>query len=478
MVSDTIQFLLNNKIYKIKNPDPNKTILSYVRDDLKKTGTKEGCAEGGCGACTIVLAELNKNKIIYKAINACISFLPILNGKQLILVEDLINDNKLHPVQEAMVKFHGSQCGFCTPGFTMSLFSMHKNFKSINNQVIDEALSGNLCRCTGYRPIIDAAKSLNKKKDQDQFKKNQKQTISLLRKLKNVDLEINNRGKKYFAPKTIINLKKILKKFPNAKILSGGTDLSLEVTKLRKELKTIISLNSIEKLNFIKKTKNSVEIGATTSLIDFQNFIKKYFVDFYDILKRYGSLQIRNVGTIAGNIATASPIGDTLPLLLTLDAKVVVQGLKQTKVFSLNEFFISYRKTKLKKGEFIYSIKIPINKNKIFKAYKISKRFDDDISSVCGSFSFLINKNKITKVAIAYGGISEIPKRAITIEKKLINSEFSENTFSKAVNLINKDFSPLDDMRASKNYRIDVAKNLLLKAFYEIKNKQTIRINS
>ena len=478
MVSDTIQFLLNNKIYKIKNPDPNKTILSYVRDDLKKTGTKEGCAEGGCGACTIVLGELNKNKIIYKAINACISFLPILNGKQLILVEDLTNDNKLHPVQEAMVKFHGSQCGFCTPGFTMSLFSMHKNFKSINNQIIDEALSGNLCRCTGYRPIIDAAKSLNYKKDQDQFKKNKNQTISLLRKIKNVDLEINNRGKKYFAPKKIINLKKILKKFPNAKILSGGTDLSLEVTKLRKELKTIISLNSIEKLNFIKKTKNLVEIGATTSLIDFQNFIKKYFVDFYDILKRYGSIQIRNVGTIAGNIATASPIGDTLPLLLTLDAKVVVQGLKQTKVFSLNEFFISYRKTKLKKGEFIYSIKIPINKNKIFKAYKISKRFDDDISSVCGSFSFLIKKNRIIKVAIAYGGMSEIPKRALTIEKKLINSEFSENTFSKAVNLINKDFSPLDDMRASKNYRINVAKNLLLKAFYEIKNRQKIRINS
>ena len=478
MVSDTIQFLLNNKIYKIKNPDPNKTILSYVRDDLKKTGTKEGCAEGGCGACTIVLGELNKNKIIYKAINACISFLPILNGKQLILVEDLTNDNKLHPVQEAMVKFHGSQCGFCTPGFTMSLFSMHKNFKSVNNQIIDEALSGNLCRCTGYRPIIDAAKSLNNKKDQDQFKKNKNQTISLLRKIKNVDLEINNRGKKYFAPKKIINLKKILKKFPNAKILSGGTDLSLEVTKLRKELKTIISLNSIEKLNFIKKTKNLVEIGATTSLIDFQNFIKKYFVDFYDILKRYGSIQIRNVGTIAGNIATASPIGDTLPLLLTLDAKVVVQGLKQTKVFSLNEFFISYRKTKLKKGEFIYSIKIPINKNKIFKAYKISKRFDDDISSVCGAFSFLIKKNKITKAAIAYGGMSEIPKRALTIEKKLINSEFSENTFSKAVNLINKDFSPLDDMRASKNYRINVAKNLLLKAFYEIKNRQKIRINS
>ena len=478
MVSDTIQFLLNNKIHKIKNPDPNKTILNYIRDDLKKTGTKEGCAEGGCGACTIVLGELDKGKINYKSINACISFLPILNGKQLILVEDLANSNRPHIVQEAMVKFHGSQCGFCTPGFTMSLFSMYKNYKSINNELVEEVLSGNLCRCTGYRPIIEAAKSLNNKKDYDQFRRNQNKTISLLRKIKDVDIEINYQGKKYFAPKTIPNLKKLLKKYPNAKILSGGTDLSLEVTKFRKEIKTIISLNSINKLNFIKKGKNLLEIGATTSLFKFQNLIKKYFMDFYDVLKRYGSLQIRNVGTIAGNIATASPIGDMLPLLLSLDAKIVIYGANKKKIYSLNQFFISYRKTKLKKGEFIYSIKIPLNRENVFKAYKISKRFDDDISSVCGSFSFLIKKNRITKVAIAYGGMSEIPKRALTIEKNLINSEFSENTFSRAVDLMNKDFSPLDDMRASKNYRLTVAKNLLLKAFYEINDKKNIRIHS
>ena len=478
MVSDTIQFLLNNKIHKIMNPDPNKTILNYIRDDLKKTGTKEGCAEGGCGACTIVLGELDKGKMNYKSINACISFLPILNGKQLILVEDLADSNKPHIVQEAMVKFHGSQCGFCTPGFTMSLFSMYKNYKSINNELVEEVLSGNLCRCTGYRPIIEAAKSLNNKKDYDQFRRNQNKTISLLRKIKDVDIEINYRGRKYFAPKTIPNLKKLLKKYPNAKILSGGTDLSLEVTKFRKEIKTIISLKSINKLNFIKKGKNLLEIGATTSLFKFQNLIKKYFMDFYDVLKRYGSLQIRNVGTIAGNIATASPIGDMLPLLLSLDAKIVIYGANKKKIYSLNQFFISYRKTKLKKGEFIYSIKIPLNRENVFKAYKISKRFDDDISSVCGSFNFLIKKNRITKVAIAYGGMSEIPKRALTIEKNLINSEFSENTFSRAVDLMNKDFSPLDDMRASKNYRLTVAKNLLLKAFYEIKDKKNIRIHS
>ena len=476
MVSNKIKFIFNNKIYKLENPDPNKTILNYVRNDLKKTGTKEGCAEGGCGACTIVLGELNKNKIIYKSINACISFLPILNGKQLILIEDLVHENKLHVVQDAMIKFHGSQCGFCTPGFTMSLFSMHKNHKSINNEIIEEALSGNLCRCTGYRPIVDAAKSLSNKKDQDHFKKNQSKTINLLKKIQPIDIEINYREKKFFAPKTISNLKKILKQYPDAKILSGGTDLSLEVTKFRKEIKKIISLNSINKLNFIKKSRNLLEIGATTSLFDFQNLVKEYFTDFYDILKRYGSIQIRNVGTIAGNIATASPIGDTLPLLLSLEAKIVVQGMNQKKIYSLNNFFLSYRKTKLKKGEFIYSVKIPLNKENIFKAYKISKRFDDDISSVCGSFSFSIKKNKIKKVAIAYGGMSEIPKRASIIEKKLIDSEFSESTFTKAVCFINKDFSPLDDMRASRNYRLSVAKNLLLKAFYEIKDNRNIRI--
>lgn len=478
MVSDTIQFLLSDKIYKIKNPDPNKTILNYIRNDLKLTGTKEGCAEGGCGACTIVLGELNRNRIIYKSINACISFLPILNGKQLILIEDLVHENKPHVTQEAMVKYHGSQCGFCTPGFTMSLFSMQKNNKLINNEIIEEALSGNLCRCTGYRPIIDAAKSLNNKKNKDHFEKNQNKAIQLLKKIKAIDIEINHRGRKFFAPKTIPNLKRILKKYPEAKILSGGTDLSLEVTKFRKDIKTIVSLNSINKLNFVKKNKNLIEIGATTSLFEFQNLIKKYFIDFYGVLKRYGSIQIRNVGTIAGNIATASPIGDALPLLLSLDTKIVIQGINKKKVYSLNNFFISYRKTKLKKGEFIYSIKIPLSKENVFKAYKISKRFDDDISSVCGSFNFLIKKNKITKASIAYGGMSEIPKRAAIIEKNLIDSEFSENTFNKAINFMDKDFSPLDDMRASRKYRLNVAKNLLLKAFYEIKDKKNIRIHS
>ena len=318
MTANTIEFIFNNKIYRISNPDPNETILNFIRLKLKKTGTKEGCAEGGCGACTIVLGELVDNNIQYKAINACIAFLTILNGKQLILVEDLISsDGKLHPVQNAMVKFHGSQCGFCTPGFIMSMFAMYKNNKSFNDEIINDSLSGNLCRCTGYRPIIDAAKSLNKINDNDEFTKFKKKIINLLKKIKLKNIEINKENKKYFAPSTILELKKVLKKNPDAKLLSGGTDLSLEITKSRKEIKKIIYLNSIKELDFIYTKKNEIEVGAGTSLLKFEKIIKKYYPDFNTILKRYGSVQIRNVGTIAGNIATASPIGC---LLYTSDA--------------------------------------------------------------------------------------------------------------------------------------------------------------
>ncbi len=478
MTSSTVQFIFNNKIYVIKNPDPNQTILNFVRTKLKKTGTKEGCAEGGCGACTVVIGELNKNNIVYKAINACIAFVPTLHGKQLLVVEDLASQiENLHPVQEAMVKYHGSQCGFCTPGFIMSLFSMYKNHSFYGEELIKDSIAGNLCRCTGYRPIIDAAKSLNKNKKLDQFYKNKKIIINLLKKIKLKKLFIHNKNKKYFSPKTIRELKKIIKKYPNSIFLSGGTDLSLNVTKERKDINNIISLNSIKELKFIKERNGNIEVGASISLKEFELFIKKYYPDFNSILKRYGSVQIRNVGTIAGNIATASPIGDTLPLLLSLDAKVILQKISNKMALPLKKFFVSYRKTKLKKGQFIHSIIIPIFKKNIFKAYKVSKRVDDDISSVCASFNLEIINKKIKNVKIAYGGMAPIPKRAINCEKTLINSSLSKKSFNKAKKKLEKDFAPIDDMRASKDYRMEIAKNLLMKCFLEIKNHKLIRLN-
>ena len=478
MTSNIVKFIYKNKIVEINNPDSNETILNYVRTKLKKTGTKEGCAEGGCGACTVVLGELIENNITYKAINSCIAFVPSLEGKQLILVEDLISKDELHPVQKAMVNYHGSQCGFCTPGFVMSLFAMYKNYSSYKEDIIKDSIQGNLCRCTGYRPIIDAAKSLNKENKFDHFSKNKKITLSLLRKIKQRNIAIINDNKKYFAPKSVNELKNILRQEPNSKLISGGTDVSLIVTKERKDLNSLIYMNSINELNYIKENNSYIEVGATTPLINFESFVKKYFPDFSQILKRYGSVQIRNICTIAGNIATASPIGDTLPLLLVLDSQIVIKDKSKTQILPLNGFFIGYRKTKLKKGQFIHSIRIPLLKKNIFKAYKISKRIDDDISSVCASFNIEINNNKIKKIRIAYGGMSSIPKRAFNCEKILLNSFLSDKTINKAKKLLEKDFKPITDARASKKYRMEVAKNLLEKCFLEVKQKKLIRINT
>ena len=478
MTSNIVKFIYRNKIVEINNSDPNETILNYIRTKLKKTGTKEGCAEGGCGACTVVLGELKKNNINYKAINSCIAFVPSLEGKQLILVEDLISKDELHPVQKAMVNYHGSQCGFCTPGFVMSLFAMYKSYSSYKENIIKDSIQGNLCRCTGYKPIIDAAKSLNKKNKSDHFSRNKKIIITLLKKIKQRSITIYSNNKKYFAPKTVYELKKILKQHPNSKLLSGGTDVSLIVTKERKDLDSLIYINSIDELNYIKKNNNYIEVGATTPLINFESIIKRYFPDFAQILKRYGSVQIRNVCTIAGNIATASPIGDTLPLLLSLDSQIIIKDKSKTKILPLNGFFINYRKTKLKKGQFIHSIRIPLLPKNIFKAYKISKRIDDDISSICASFNIELKNNKIKKIKIAYGGMANIPQRAISCEKILLNSSMSDNIISKAKKSLEKDFKPITDTRASKKYRMEVAKNLLEKCFLEVKQKKLIRINT
>jgi len=477
MTSSNIEFIYQNKILKIENPNSNETLLNYIRTKLKKTGTKEGCAEGGCGACTVVLGELKNNEIYYKAINSCITFVPTLQGKQLILVEDLISKKgSLHPVQQAMVNYHGSQCGFCTPGFIMSLFAMFKRHSKFKDNEIQDSIAGNLCRCTGYQPIIKAAKSLKNKNKIDHFTKDKKNITYLLKKINNKSIVIYNDGKKYFAPRYVQELKKILKKNIDTNFLSGGTDLSLIVTKERKDISSMIYMNSITELQYIKNNNKYIEVGASTPLIELESYIKKYYPDFTKILKRYGSPQIRNVATIAGNIATASPIGDCLPLLLSLNAKIVLQDLKKTKILFLDDFFVSYRKTKLKKGQFIHSIRIPLFKDNTFKAYKISKRFDDDISSVCAAFNLEIVKNKVRNIRIAYGGMAAIPKRAFYCEKILSNSIFTDEIISKAKKALERDFKPISDMRASSLYRMEVAKNLLEKFCAEIKHKKTIGV--
>tara|TARA_Y100000590_G_scaffold448349_1_gene584862 strand:+ start:810 stop:2249 length:1440 start_codon:yes stop_codon:yes gene_type:complete len=479
MTSEVIQFVYQNQIMQIRNPNPNETLLNYIRTTLKKTGTKEGCGSGDCGACSVVIGELKDKKINYKVINSCISFLATINGKQLIIVEDLVDKNgSLHPVQESMVRHHGSQCGFCTPGFVMSMFAMFKNQKNFNNSVIKESIAGNLCRCTGYKPIVKAAKSLNGKNRKDQFEKNKENTIKLLKKINSSSIAIYNKGKKYFAPIYVNELKKILKKYPDIKLISGQTDIALEVTQKRKDIDSMVYMNSINELNYIRREKNFIEVGAATTLIDFQLYIQKYYKDFKKILLRYGSLGIRNVGTLAANLANASPIGDNPPLLLALDSKVVISGIKKTRVIPLNDFFVGYRKTKLKSGEFIYAVRIPLFANNIYKAYKVSNRFDDDISSVCAAFNIELKNKKVKFFRAAYGGMAEIPKRATNCEKVLLNSPFTEEFINKAKIALQKDFRPISDVRNSSKYRMEVAQNLLQKCFLEINEKKVIETNA
>tara|TARA_E500000331_G_scaffold65638_1_gene60280 strand:- start:75 stop:1142 length:1068 start_codon:yes stop_codon:yes gene_type:complete len=353
---------------------------------------------------------------------------------------------------------------------------MFKKKSKFNDDEVRDCISGNLCRCTGYQPIIKAAKSLKNKNKIDHFEQNKENTINLLKKISTKGISIYKEDKKYFAPKHISDLKKIIKKNVNANFLSGGTDLSLSVTKERKDINSIIYMNSISELNYIKNNDEYIEVGASTPLIDFEFYVKKYYPDFTKILKRYGSPQIRNVGTIAGNIATASPIGDCLPLLLSLNSQVVLQSSKKTQTLFLDSFFIGYRKTKLKKGQFIHSIRIPLFQKNIFKAYKVSKRFDDDISSVCAAFNLEMVKGKIQSIRIAYGGMAAIPKRATHCEKVLVNSLMTEQTIHKAKQALEKDFNPISDMRASRSYRMEVAKNLLEKCCEEIKQKKSIGV--
>ena len=357
-------------------------------------------------------------------------------------------------------------------------FQCLKNYSRFNDNIIKNSIAGNLCRCTGYKPIIKAAKSLNNKNKIDQFIKNKENVITLLKKIRNESIFIYRKNKKYFAPRYVQELKKILKKNIDSHLLSGGTDLSLIVTKERKDINSIIYMNSIDELNYIKNNNKYIEVGATTPLVKFENYIQKYYSDFSVILKRYGSIQIRNVATLAGNIATASPIGDTLPLLLSLDAKVILKSIKKTKIIPLSNFFINYRKTKLKRGQFIDSIRIPLFPKNFFKAYKISKRFDDDISSVCASFNVEIKNKKIKNIKIAYGGMASIPKRAKHCEKILLNSSITDQLIDKAKKALEKDFNPISDMRASRKYRMEVSKNLLHKCFLEITQKKIIRVRN
>ncbi|CAM3981451.1 xanthine dehydrogenase small subunit [Ectopseudomonas alcaliphila] len=464
-----IQFLLNRELRTEHALDPNVTVLNYLREHVGKTGTKEGCASGDCGACTVVVGELDGDRVRYRTLNSCLTFVSSLHGKQLITVEDLKHQGKLHSVQQAMVDCHGSQCGFCTPGFIMSLFALQKNSSGYDKGQTMEALAGNLCRCTGYRPIIDAAEQACCQKQPDQFDAFESATVAQLQAIAPRETaELNSGDKRCLVPLTVADLADLYAANPEARLLAGGTDLALEVTQFHRELPVMIYVGHIEDMKRIEVTDKAIEIGAAAALSDCYEALSTEYPDFGELLHRFASLQIRNQGTLGGNIGNASPIGDAPPLLIALGAQIALRQGNTRRILPLQDYFLDYKVTARQEAEFIEKIIVPRKQaNQAFRAYKVSKRLDDDISAVCAAFNLSIVDGVVTDARIAFGGMAAIPKRANACEAALVGSAWYPGVIERACEALGEDFTPLSDFRASKEYRLLTAQNLLRKFFLE-----------
>ncbi len=465
-----IQFLLNRELRTEHALDPNVTVLQYLREHVGKPGTKEGCASGDCGACTVVVGELDGERVRYRTLNSCLTFVSSLHGKQLISVEDLKHQGQLHSVQQAMVDCHGSQCGFCTPGFVMSLFALQKNSSGFDKADTLEALAGNLCRCTGYRPIIDAAEQACCQQQPDQFDAFEPQTVAQLQAIAPRETaELNSGDKRCLLPLTVADLADLYAANPEARLLAGGTDLALEVTQFHRVLPVMIYVGHIEAMKRVEVTAEHIEIGAATALSDCYAALAAEYPDFGELLHRFASLQIRNQGTLGGNIGNASPIGDAPPLLIALGAQIVLRKGNDSRSLPIEDYFLDYKVTARQEAEFIEKIIVPrAQHNQAFRAYKVSKRLDDDISAVCAAFNLRIEDGVVQDARIAFGGMAAIPKRAAACEAALLGGVCYPAEIERACTALAEDFTPLSDFRASKEYRLLIAQNLLRKFFLEL----------
>ena len=456
-----IRFFLNRETtMRTVRATPTITVLEYLRTN-GFVGSKEGCAAGDCGACTAVLAENHAGRLRYTPINTCICFMSALDGKLLISVDGLANGDHLHPVQEAMASEHGSQCGFCTPGFVMSLFAITKHPPTDNTrESIAERLAGNLCRCTGYLPIFRAAGKLLAKPIHDDFNDD-----DILRRLETITSTAQDNDDIYIAHSDS-QLAEIRRQHPDARLLGGGTDLALELTQREQILGQTIDISRLD--NTFQDDGDCWRIGAAATVDNLLQFCTTHLPVMVPFLKRFGSPPIRARATIGGNIGNASPIGDLLPPFIALNASLHLTNGDKQRQLPLEDFFLGYKKTALQADEWISAVRLPKPPpDTVFKVYKISKRLEDDISAVCGAFSWRMNGNKICDVRLAFGGMAAIPKRALQCEQTFTNATWTEETFAQAVAALMTDFTPLSDMRASANYRLRAAGGILQRAYWE-----------
>jgi len=470
----SVRFLLDGERIELDDVTPTRTVLQFLREDLGRSGTKEGCAEGDCGACTVVVGERDaQGRLRLGAVNACIRFLPTLDGLELFTVESLRGSNgTLHPVQQAMVDCHGSQCGFCTPGFVMSLFALYKTRADVSRVDADHALAGNLCRCTGYRPIIDAAKAMYGYPADDADWLRQPASAGSAgdreraRRLAALDdgseLAIPAQGGAFFAPRSLARLAALVEQHPDATLLAGATDVGLWVTKQHRDLGTVISTLRVPELCRIDVDDQYIRLGAAVTLTEAMPVLTEHYPQLEELLLRYGSPPIRNAATVGGNVANGSPIGDSMPALMALDARLTLRQGSATRDVSLDAFYTGYQATVLRQGEFLESIRIPLPvPADRFRSWKVSKRFDQDISAVCAAFRVRLEDGRVSEARVAFGGMAAMPMRASGCEQALLGRPLTEAGITDALAALDRDFSPISDMRASETYRRRVCANLL-----------------
>ena len=473
---DAVRFVLDGRVVEAREVPATTTVLDYLREDLGRTGTKEGCAEGDCGACTVLLGELGADdRIEYRAVNSCIRFLPTIDGHELVTVEDLqASDGTLHPVQQAMVDEHASQCGFCTPGFVMSLFSLYLNVEAPERHQVVDALAGNLCRCTGYRPIIAAGCRMSEYPVPPRWSRADAHNHLRIEKLKSLRRTAALVTSDFIAPRTLDEFAAAREAQPEALILAGGTDIGLWVTKQLRKLPPLIYIGAVRELRSIRRTADAVEIGAAVTLTEAWKTLTAIYPQFADLAQRFASPPVCNSGTLCGNIANGSPVGDSMPALIALGAHVELRRGSQRRSVPLEEFYLGYQKNDLQPGEFVAGVSVPLPRAGWFVAsYKVSKRFDQDIAAVCAAFAIDLDGNTVRDARIAFGGMAATPARARRTEAALIGQPWSVQAIERAAQKLSEDFQPLSDMRASRDYRLQAAKNTLTRCFLDRKGELT-----
>jgi xanthine dehydrogenase small subunit len=477
MTLSALQFIRRGQTVTLHDVPPERTLLEVLREDLGCTGTKEGCAEGDCGACTVVIGEAvasaEGEQLRYSAINSCIRLAHSVHGLALWTVEDLTRDPlivrdqaaSIHPAQEALVRCHGSQCGFCTPGFVMSLFGMYQNRvcqgQAITREQAQHDLSGNLCRCTGYRPILDAAQQMA---DLPRAQVDETALLAQLHQLPAPALE----GAHYLAPRTLAELLQARAAHPQAQIVAGGTDVGLWVTKQLREFGQVLDVTRVAELRTIDASGAQLVIGAAATLTQAFAALQALWPQLDEFAARFAGLPVRNAGTLGGNVANGSPIGDSMPLLIALGAQVVLASLRGSRRLALEDFYTGYRSNQLAADEVLTHIEVPKPRaGELLRAYKVSKRTDDDISAVCLAIQLTLRDGQVQAASIGVGGVAATPVRARATEAVLAGAPWNEATLARAADSLRNEFQPLSDMRASGEYRRALLAHLLERYWLE-----------